>query len=411
MRSGAGGAAEHSSPGRAVARRRWYRPRRQPLPAEPGRLVVCALLGRARRARGCRTPGDDRIETRVYAVKRYLFRLAHAAGSARYATSIEQLVVGLAPVMGWGSPPRGGAERARFVARIARACSAGSTTWRSPGWSLTSRSGTTSTAGGGRRSSSCRRRSPSATSCASRSDERAPGNAATDDGAGASLRRSAAGRRRLTPDLERGELAVGRWSGTSAGAALQLRRRSPPGPVHFGRIPPERLLRRRRRGRFEAAARLRIVHPRRSAHRQPLLLGRTRERARRRSRLWRSAAWLNGAIRRGSGRRCSPRKPVVARSRCLPGLASDRARSGGSVRPGSCIVTGSTGPHRAGRHLPGAPPRPWHGAPATASSCTSASRSAGRLAGLRCVRCVMCRRAATCPGPRPAAAGPRARAA
>jgi hypothetical protein len=77
--------------------------------------VVCALLGRARRARGCVTPGDDRIETRVYAVKRYPFRLGHAARSGRFATSVEQLVVGLAPVMGWGVVPRGGSERARFV--------------------------------------------------------------------------------------------------------------------------------------------------------------------------------------------------------------------------------------------------------------------------------------------------------
>jgi hypothetical protein len=107
---------EHSSSaGRAVARRRWYRPAREPLPPEPGRLVVCALLAAARRARGCVTPGDDRLETRVYAVKRYLFRLGHAARSARFATSVEQLVAGLAPVMGWGTPPRRGLERARFV--------------------------------------------------------------------------------------------------------------------------------------------------------------------------------------------------------------------------------------------------------------------------------------------------------
>ena len=78
-------------------------------------MVVCALLARARVARGCVTPGDDRLETRAYAVKRYLFRLGHAARSARYATSIAQLVVGLAPVMGWGAVPRGGVERARFV--------------------------------------------------------------------------------------------------------------------------------------------------------------------------------------------------------------------------------------------------------------------------------------------------------
>jgi hypothetical protein len=78
-------------------------------------LAVCALLGRARRARGCVTPGDDRLETRAYAVKRYLFRLGHAARSGRYATSVGQLVAGLAPVMGWGPVPRGGPERARFV--------------------------------------------------------------------------------------------------------------------------------------------------------------------------------------------------------------------------------------------------------------------------------------------------------
>ena len=76
---------------------------------------MCALLGRARRERGCTTPGDDRLETRAYAVKRYLFRLGHAQRSARFATSIGQLVAGLAPVMGWGPVPRDRAERARFV--------------------------------------------------------------------------------------------------------------------------------------------------------------------------------------------------------------------------------------------------------------------------------------------------------
>jgi hypothetical protein len=97
------------------ARRRWYRPAVEPLPAEPGRLVVSALLGRARRARGCGTPGDDRVETRAYALKRYLFRLGHAQRSARFATSIAQLVVGVTPVIGWGPVPRDAAGRARFV--------------------------------------------------------------------------------------------------------------------------------------------------------------------------------------------------------------------------------------------------------------------------------------------------------
>ncbi len=104
-----------SAPPARRSSRRWYRPAIEPLPAEPGRLVVCALLGRARRERGCATPGDDRLETRAYAVKRYLFRLGHAQRSARFATSIGQLVAGLAPVIGWGPVPRDRAERARFV--------------------------------------------------------------------------------------------------------------------------------------------------------------------------------------------------------------------------------------------------------------------------------------------------------
>jgi hypothetical protein len=43
--------------------------------------------------------------------------LEHSSSSRRrwYATSIEQLVVGVAPVMGWGGAPAAGAERARFV--------------------------------------------------------------------------------------------------------------------------------------------------------------------------------------------------------------------------------------------------------------------------------------------------------
>jgi hypothetical protein len=44
-----------------------------------------------------------------------VFRLGHAQRSARLATSIEQLRVGLAPVIGWGAVPRDRAERARFV--------------------------------------------------------------------------------------------------------------------------------------------------------------------------------------------------------------------------------------------------------------------------------------------------------
>jgi hypothetical protein len=55
------------------------------------------------------------LETPAYAVERDLFRLGHAQRSARFATSIGQLVAGLAPAMGWGSVPRDAPGRARFV--------------------------------------------------------------------------------------------------------------------------------------------------------------------------------------------------------------------------------------------------------------------------------------------------------
>ena len=74
-----------------------------------------ALVNVARRARGCRTAGDDRLETRGYAVKRLLHRWSRAQRSARFACSVAQLVQGLAPIMGWGSPPAGRAQRERWV--------------------------------------------------------------------------------------------------------------------------------------------------------------------------------------------------------------------------------------------------------------------------------------------------------
>ena len=101
----------------------WYRPERAPIPEEPGRLVFNALLNEARHvrlqaeARGRRaapTSGDDRIEARAYALKRWLWRLGHAARSGRFACSIEQLAVGVAPAIGWTVPPVG-PERERWV--------------------------------------------------------------------------------------------------------------------------------------------------------------------------------------------------------------------------------------------------------------------------------------------------------
>src|SRR5215217_9366484 len=111
----------------AVAPRRGRRPgegrvwrsvERAPVPAEPGREVTIALLQVVRRARGRVTAGDDRLETDVYAVKRYLYRQAHAERSGRFARSTDQLVAGLAPIMRWGAVPRRGTrERARFFRR------------------------------------------------------------------------------------------------------------------------------------------------------------------------------------------------------------------------------------------------------------------------------------------------------
>jgi len=116
VRSGAGGAAGApllissrwrvsalvSAGARAASARAWT----------PHR--VRAALARPAGAR-LQHASDDRLETRAYAVKRYLFRLGHAARSGRYACSVEQLVIGLAPVMGWGAVPVGGSEGARFV--------------------------------------------------------------------------------------------------------------------------------------------------------------------------------------------------------------------------------------------------------------------------------------------------------
>jgi hypothetical protein len=109
---------EHTSSvagGGAPRPRQWYRAAATPLPAEPGRLVCNALVNVARHARGCRTAGDDRIETRAYAVKRLLWRWGHAHRSGRYACSIAQLVTGLAPIMGWGRAPLGRTKREEWV--------------------------------------------------------------------------------------------------------------------------------------------------------------------------------------------------------------------------------------------------------------------------------------------------------
>lgn len=78
-------------------------PARPPIPAEPGRVELLALAQAAREQAGRAYAGDERLETSLYALKRYLWRLAHSSRnrSGTYATSLPQLVVGLAPIMGW----------------------------------------------------------------------------------------------------------------------------------------------------------------------------------------------------------------------------------------------------------------------------------------------------------------------
>jgi hypothetical protein len=103
------------APRPAAPPRRWHACPRGPLPPEPGRLATNVIVNVARHARGCATRGDDRIETRANALRRLLWRWGHAKGSGRYATSIWQLVDGLAPILGWGTPPpKDHPDRERF---------------------------------------------------------------------------------------------------------------------------------------------------------------------------------------------------------------------------------------------------------------------------------------------------------
>jgi DNA-binding PadR family transcriptional regulator len=77
---------------------------------------VIAAVQQARVRAGIHQAGHDGLETRVYAVKRVLWRFRGSSGpSGRYACSLEQLVVMLAPVLGWPpAPPPGTGERARW---------------------------------------------------------------------------------------------------------------------------------------------------------------------------------------------------------------------------------------------------------------------------------------------------------
>ena len=108
---------------RAASRRAFRHP--AALPAEPLGVEVLAAVKHARHQAQRAFPWDARLETSAIAVLAYLWRRgrgekwAGCHGSARYGCSLAQLVMGLAPIMGWrGIPDRGDEQAvARFVKR------------------------------------------------------------------------------------------------------------------------------------------------------------------------------------------------------------------------------------------------------------------------------------------------------
>ena len=93
------------------------------LPAQPVGVEVLAAVRHARQQHGRAFAWDARLETSAIAVLGYLWRRgrgekwAGRCGSARYACSIAQLVMGLAEIMGWRNIPnrKDKAAVARFV--------------------------------------------------------------------------------------------------------------------------------------------------------------------------------------------------------------------------------------------------------------------------------------------------------
>lgn len=101
MASRAGVAASTGRSWRAG--RVWHRVPREPLPPiEAGRAVIGALLnGPGGPRANLKTGADDRAETSSKAVYAKLWRLGHAQKSAAFATTQDQLVAALIPMMGW----------------------------------------------------------------------------------------------------------------------------------------------------------------------------------------------------------------------------------------------------------------------------------------------------------------------
>ena len=108
---------------RAASRRAFRHPAR--LPVEPLGVEVLAAVKHARGQAGRQHEWDARLEASAIAVLAYLWRRgrgerwAGCEGSARYGCSLAQLVIGLAPIMGWRAIPDRGDEPAvaRFVRR------------------------------------------------------------------------------------------------------------------------------------------------------------------------------------------------------------------------------------------------------------------------------------------------------
>jgi hypothetical protein len=113
----------HTRPrGPRAASRRAFRFAAAP-PTEPLGVEALAAVKQARERAGRRLPWDARLESSAIATLGYLWRRgrgerwAGCHGSARFGCSLAQLVIGLAPIMGWRNIPssREHAARARFV--------------------------------------------------------------------------------------------------------------------------------------------------------------------------------------------------------------------------------------------------------------------------------------------------------
>jgi hypothetical protein len=108
---------------RAATRRAFRHP--AALPTEPLGVEILAAVKHARGRAGRLHEWDARLEASAIAVLAYLWRRgrgekwAGCHGSARFGCSLAQLVIGLAPIMGWrGIPDRGDEQAvARFVKR------------------------------------------------------------------------------------------------------------------------------------------------------------------------------------------------------------------------------------------------------------------------------------------------------